>query len=96
MTISEQTARLIYDAITYTTAQAYMNLVDHDITLDEDGNPTDAIIQCIQDTAKQMMIDYCKEADIDEVELDEDSEYDIPDDVDESNYDPYAGQNMYE
>lgn len=96
MTISAETAKLIYNAITYTTAQAYMNLLDHSITLDENGNPTEATIQCIQDTAKQMMIDFCEEADIDKVELDDDEDYDIPDDVDETNYDPFLGQDMYE
>lgn len=96
MTISAETAKLIYDAITYTTAQAYMNLLDHSITLDKNGNPTEATIQCIQDTAKQMMIDFCEEADIDKVELDDDEDYDIPDDVDETNYDPFLGQDFYE
>ena len=83
MIISEQTARLIWEAISYS-----INRISED-TFDE---------SVINDITKECMTDFCNFAGITEVELEdsEEDEEDIPDDVDETNYDPYLGQDFYE
>lgn len=86
MTISEQSARLIYLAIAYTIGRIYPDLCE-----------TESPLDVINDNAKEFMTDFCAIKGIDKVAMNEDEEdEDIPDDVDETNYDPYLGQDFYE
>ena len=85
MTISEQSARLIYEAIAYTVGRIYPGLCE-----------AESPLEVINDNAKEFMTDFCAILGIDKVVMDEDEEEDIPDDVDESNYDPFLGQDFYE
>ena len=51
----------------------------------------------VTEVTRKISIDYLDELGINEVEdEDENENFDIPDDVDESNYDPYCGCDMYE
>ena len=49
----------------------------------------------VTEVTRKIGVDYLNELGIDEVE-DEDENFDIPDDVDETNYDPYCGCDMFE
>ena len=49
----------------------------------------------VTEVTRKIGVDYLDELGIDEVE-DEDENFDIPDDVDETNYDPYCGCDIYE
>jgi hypothetical protein len=49
----------------------------------------------VTEVTRKIGVDYLNELGIDEVE-EEDENFDIPDDVDESNYDPYCGCDMFE
>lgn len=49
----------------------------------------------VTEVTRKIGIDYLDELGIDEVE-EEDENFDIPDDVDESNYNPYTGCDEYD
>lgn len=49
----------------------------------------------VTEVTRKIGVDYLDELGINEVE-DEDENFDIPDDVDETNYDPYCGCDMFE
>ena len=51
----------------------------------------------VETVTRNITEEYLNELGITEVEIeDDDEEFDIPDDVDETNYDPYAGCDIYE
>ena len=55
---------------------------------------TEPTEDCARNVAKDFCIDFLNEKGIYEVECED--EANIPDDVDESNYDPYCGCDMFE
>lgn len=51
----------------------------------------------VTEVTRKIGVDYLDELGIDEVEEEDENEnFDIPDDVDETNYDPYCGCDVYE
>lgn len=54
-------------------------------------------VKWVEDTTRRIACEYLESIGIDDVEddEDEDEEY-FPDDVDETNYDPYCGCDMFE
>ena len=52
-------------------------------------------VKWVEEVTRKIGVDYLNELGIDEVE-DEVEDFDIPDDVDESNYNPYMGCNDYD
>ena len=54
---------------------------------------TEPSAEWVTEVTRKIGVDYLDELGIDEVE---DENFDIPDDVDESNYNPYIGQDEYE
>ena len=93
-TISIDTANLILEAFAY----AYVR-TDPDApraentTAEEYETYTEAVITI----AKRLFIDFCEDKGIESVDDGtNDEEPDIPDDVDETNYDPYSGCDIYE
>ena len=93
-TISIDTANLVLEALAY----AYVR-TDPDApraenaTAEEYETYTEAVITI----AKRLFIDFCEDKGIESVDDGtDDEEPDIPDDVDETNYDPYSGCDVYE
>ena len=93
--ISFDTANLILEAIAY----AYVR-TDPDAPRAEDttAEEYETYTEAVMTITKRLFIDFCKDKGIDNVDdgTNEDEEPDFPDDVDESNYDPYSGCDIYE
>lgn len=49
----------------------------------------------IEEVTKELMVQFCKKQGITAVDIDDEDE-DIPDDVNETNYDPFAGCDLWD
>ena len=94
--ISIDTANLILEALAYAYVRADRDAPRaDDTTAEEYKTYTEAVITI----TKRLFIDFCEDKGIEGVDDEnenEDEEPDFPDDVDESNYDPYSGCDIYE
>lgn len=91
MTISLETATTCMNAIAYTLTRSVLAT---DSTL---ANNPELVMAIVEPLTAETFLAFCKTEGIDEVADEEESEeFDIPDDVDETNYDPYAGCDIYE
>lgn len=84
-TITETSARDIMAAMAYTLGRA----------IETWCNPDDYHVDWVNAVTRELFQDFCNDQGIDSVEEDADDD-NIPDDVDESNYDPYSGCDVYE
>lgn len=97
--ISIDTANLILEALAYAYVRTDPDAPRaEDTTAEEYETYTEAVVSI----AKRLFLDFCEDKGIDSVDdgtdedEDEDEEPDFPDDVDETNYDPYSGCDIYE
>ena len=88
MTISFETANTCMNAIAFTLTKS---ILAADSTL---ANNPELVADIVEPLARETFLAFCETADIDDVADEE--EPDIPDDVDETNYDPYCGCDMFE
>lgn len=84
-TISWETLELLLDCST--TLYKYLHKALYNTEPTED---------CARNVARDFCIDFLHEKGIYGVEDEDEDEADIPDDVDESNYNPYTGCDEYE
>lgn len=97
MTITDNTANLCMDAMAFASAKIFISL---GMTTDN----VDDFAAYLEELTRGYFVEFCATLNITEVEetpeipLDmfEDEEPDFPDDVDETNYDPYMGCDCYD
>jgi len=94
-TISIDTANLILEAFAYAYVRTDPNAPRaEDCATYEEYEKYTKVVEAM---AKRLFIDFCEDKGIEGVDDGtDDEEPDIPDDVDESNYDPYSGCDIYE
>ena len=92
--ISIDTANLILEALAYAYVRTDPDAPRaEDTTAEEYETYTEKVITI----AKRLFLDFCEDKGIDSVDDGtDDEESDFPDDVDETNYDPYSGCDIYE
>ena len=91
MTISFETANTCMNAIAFTLTKSIL-AADNNL-----ANNPELVAAIIEPLTRETFLDFCETEDIDEVIDEEESEeFDFPDDVDETNYDPYAGCDIFE
>lgn len=91
MTISFETANTCMNAIAFTLTKSIL-AADNNL-----ANNPELVAAIVEPLTRETFLAFCKTADIDDVADEEESEeFDLPDDVDETNYDPYCGCDMYE
>ena len=88
MTITESTANLCMDAMAFSLTKTLMA-----VTPDAAEN-IDELAQQIETIIRGHFVQFCEMMGIDNIE-EEDEPY-FPDDVDETNYDPYMGCDFFE
>ena len=100
MTITDKTANLCMDAMAFASAKIF-------ISLGMAPDNVDDFAAYLEELTRGYFVEFCENLNITDVEetaeipLDmfedvQDEEPDIPDDVDETNYDPYMGCDFYE
>lgn len=89
MTITESTANLCMDAMAFSLTKTLL-AVNPEMALDPDE-----LAQQIEAIIRDHFVQFCEMAGIDDIE-EEDEEPNFPDDVDETNYDPYMGCDFFE
>lgn len=87
MTINQTTANTCMDAIAFALTKTIVTL-----------NPTamedmDELCEQVETLTRAYFIEFCDAQGIDDIE---EEDYDFPDDVDETNYDPYMGCDCFE
>ena len=87
MTINQTTANAYMDAIAFTLTKTIITLKPAAI---EDK---DALCEQVETLTRAYFIEFCDAQGIDDIE---EEDYDFPDDVDETNYDPYMGCDFFE
>lgn len=87
MTINQTTANSYMDAIAFTLTKTIVSL---DPTAMQD---MDKLCEQVENLTRAYFIEFCDAQGIDDIE---EEDYDFPDDVDETNYDPYMGCDFYE
>lgn len=87
MTINQTTANSYMDAIAFTLTKTIVSL---DPTTMQD---MDKLCEQVENLTRAYFIEFCDAQGIDDIE---EEDYDFPDDVDETNYDPYMGCDFYE
>ena len=87
MTINQTTANSYMDAIAFTLTKTIVSL---DPTAMQD---MDQLCEQVENLTRVYFIEFCDAQGIDDIE---EEDYDFPDDVDETNYDPYMGCDFYE
>lgn len=101
MTINQTTANSYMDAIAFTLTKTIVSL---DPTTMQD---MDKLCEQVENLTRAYFIEFCDAQGIDDIEeiaeipLNmfedvEEEDYDFPDDVDETNYDPYMGCDFFE
>lgn len=88
MTITENTANLCMDAMAFSLTKTLMA-----VTPDAAQN-IDELAQQIEAIIRNHFVQFCAVAGIDNIEEEEEPYF--PDDVDESNYDPYMGCDFFD
>lgn len=94
--ISIDTANLILEALAYAYVRTDRDAPRAEDTPNEEYEKYTEVVNAI---ARRLFIDFCEDKGIDGVDdenEDRDEEPDFSDDVDESNYDPYSGCDIYE
>lgn len=99
MTITDKTANLCLDAMAFASAKIF-------ISLGMAPDNVDDFAAYLEELTRGYFIEFCDAQGIDDIEEtaeipldmfeDEEEDYDFPDDVDETNYDPYMGCDFYE
>ena len=87
MTINQTTANSYMDAIAFTLTKTIVSLQP---TAMQD---MDALCEQVEALTRAYFIEFCDAQGIDDIE---EEDYDFPDDVDETNYDPYMGCDFFE
>lgn len=87
MTINQTTANSYMDAIAFTLTKTIVSL---DPTAMQD---MDQLCEQVENLTRAYFIEFCDAQGIDDIE---EEDYDFPDDVDETNYDPYMGCDFFE
>lgn len=91
MTISLETANTCMNAIAFTLTKSIL-AVESSLA----HNP-ELVAAIVEPLTTETFLAFCEKEGIDEVVDEEESEeFDFPDDVDETNYDPYAGCDVFE
>lgn len=86
------TFKLILEALAYVYVRTDPDAPrEKDVTTEE----YEAYIEEVRAITDSLFVDFCEDKNVEVVDV-EDEEPDIPDDVDETNYDPYSGCDIYE
>lgn len=101
MTITDKTANLCMDAMAFASAKIFISL---GMTPDN----VDDFTAYLEMLTRDYFVEFCKNRNITDVEetaeipldmfedVEEEKEPDFPDDVDETNYDPYMGCDFFD
>ena len=87
-TITANEAHTIANAICYTVIKMLQPFTTEEALTSAEG------LAIIKEITRETFTDFCEKEEIYKVE--DKADYDIPDDVDETNYDPYCGCDMFE
>ena len=86
-TITANEANTIMNAICYTVIKMLRPFTTEEALTSPEG------LDILAETTRSIFVDFCEKEEIYEIEDEADS--DVPDDVDETNYDPYMGCDDY-